>query len=86
MFTDVRFQHIERNVFSAGGCQSTLDGSADVCCGVNQGAVDVEQINRERRKSRRQRRLSIRQPGTRLPPSGRITSCFPSGLRGSCRG
>ena len=46
---DEALNEIERHVMLGGGRQNTLDGSDDVYRGINQGAVNVEQINFERR-------------------------------------
>ena len=44
-----------------GGIQHLLDGAADILGGVQQSAVDIEQIDRETRGSRRLRTLPFRE-------------------------
>ena len=46
---DVTAKNLERDIAAVRRCKNTLDCSADVFCGVNQGAVYIEQINRKRR-------------------------------------
>jgi hypothetical protein len=49
MTADEALNKIERNIRPGCGRQNTLDGSDDVYRGINQGAVNVEQINVKRR-------------------------------------
>src|ERR1019366_1625626 len=93
---DVAFQKVERNRWSTGRGQHLLDGAADIPRRIEQGAVDIEQVDREARDLSVHypghagcgRSPSLR-PGTRRPLSGRNTCCvwssasMPPGLIGS---
>ena len=48
---------------AGGGIEHLLDRAADVLGGVQQGAVNIEQVNRELAESRRLRTLPFRQSG-----------------------
>src|SRR5262249_19370249 len=86
MATDVALEVIESDGRAIGASIEHLpDCAADVLGGVQQGAVDVEQINAKRR-DHAGCEPSLR-PGTRRPESGRMTCCVWSaesfGLGGS---
>src|SRR3954467_240313 len=59
-----------------GGIEHLLDCAADVLGGVQQGAVDVKQVNRKAGNDHAGwGRAPSESPGRRRPPSGRITCC-----------
>src|SRR5690348_13646206 len=67
---DVRLEKIE-----VPRTDDTLDGSAYIQCGVDQGAVKVKQVYGESRNHAGCGRSPPSSPVTRLPPSGRTTCC-----------
>jgi hypothetical protein len=80
---DEALQVFEVRLAGAVGDEHLLDRAADIGRGIEQSAVDIEQVNREIAGSRRLRPLAFREAGKRRPPSGRIT-CW-VWLRRPCR-
>src|ERR1017187_268748 len=79
MQTDEALQVFERNVLRGGrGSQHMLDGAADILRTIEQGAVDIEQIDGEARDHAGWGRSPSESPGKRRLGSGRSTCCVPS--------
>ncbi len=70
MTADVAPQKIEAHFILVRIRQDTRDGAAYIDCGVNQSAIEIEQVNVERwdyqTRSRRLRTLSSHQPRNRV--------------------
>ncbi len=49
MKADIAFEELERHGRKLGGLEHLLDGAANILGGIQQSAVDIEQINREGR-------------------------------------
>src|SRR5438045_6215196 len=83
MPADIPAQKLVLHVGLRGAGEHVLDGSADITCGVNQCAVNIEKVDGETWDRFQDAGGFSRQagcgrsppssPGTPLPPSGRIT-------------